>query len=102
MKIKIKARLEISDHDGYCSGSECEYKTEIITQIVELSQKKYESCLSEIDTNVWTQFLDTPFIHSRGSYYCENSLESIDQGIDKHDFKYTILSVKTITDEITD
>lgn len=29
-KIKITAYLETSDHDGYCSGNECEYKKTII------------------------------------------------------------------------
>ena len=30
MKVKITAKLEISDHsDGYCSASECEYSHSI-------------------------------------------------------------------------
>jgi hypothetical protein len=38
MKAKITARLETYDHDGYCSGEECEYECKIIEQIVDVPE----------------------------------------------------------------
>lgn len=38
MKAIIKAKLEISHHDGYCSGEENEYKSDIQNYLIELPQ----------------------------------------------------------------
>ena len=34
MRAKITALLETSDHDGYCSGEECEYKIDEVVKII--------------------------------------------------------------------
>lgn len=33
MKVLLIVQLEISDHDGYCSGEECVYKSKNIRYI---------------------------------------------------------------------
>ncbi len=87
MKVKITAKLEISDHDGWCSGSECEYTHTIKTYIVNISDEEYYDGID------WIIFLPTPEINTFGSYYCDLSDESEKNNLSNHDYKYTIVNV---------
>ena len=97
--INIKAKLETSDHDGYCSGEENVYNSTIKTYLVTLPpnlvddiNKFTDEDLNKLSYN-WESLLPIPNIGG-GSHYCENSEESSNNGLDIHDYRYTILSVK--------
>ena len=96
MKAKITARLETSDHDGYCSGEECEYKCKIIKRIVNAPDQyktyKYGEIddLSEYD---WEKLLEPPEL-GEGSSYCSLSPECEENNLGVHDYRYTIISVE--------
>ena len=97
MKAKITAHLETSDHDGYCSGNECEYECKIIEKIINAPDQYKNFKLGKID-NIeeydWYKFLDEPGLNYYESYYCDLSWECNESGLDKHDFRYTIISVE--------
>lgn len=103
MKVIIKSKLETSDHDGYCSGGECEYEVKIQSHIADLpiEYKNYpEGKLVNFDEFKinWENFLPTPDL-SNGSGYCDLSSESDANGLDRHDYRYTILSIEIINPE---
>ncbi len=85
MKFKIVAKLEISDHDGWCSGGECEYTHTIKNYIVNIPDEEYYDGINLIN------FLPTPEINTWGSYYCDLSDESKKNNLSNHDYKYTIV-----------
>ncbi len=89
MKVKIKAKLEISDHDGYCSGNECEYSYSIKEYIVDIED-------ISVNLNNLIKYLPIPEINNHGSYYCDSNKESDDNNLDKHSYNYTILEVVII------
>ena len=99
MKAKITAQLETSDHDGYCSGGVCEYETKITTTIIN-TPKQYLSHslglidIDDLDEYDWVCHLKEPEINYSGSCYCDLSSTSELNGLDKHDYRYTILKVE--------
>lgn len=97
MKAKITARLETSDHDGYCSDAECEYECKIIEQIVDIPDQYKNSKPGKIDNLKeynWYKFLQEPRLNYYESYYCNLSPESEENGLGIHDYRYTIISVE--------
>ena len=91
MKLKIISKLETSDHDGYCSGGECEYECKIVENIVDVPEKyksnpkgilyKYDECDNIQDNDNdneydWEKLLPKPEINDSGSYYCKLSRKS--------------------------
>lgn len=86
---KITARLETSDHDGYCSGSECEYTSSVVEKVVK--RKK-----GDFNTR-WEDFLDHPNVQGN-SYYCRVSGQCKQAGLDQHEYRYTVLTVEEIPD----
>ena len=103
LKAKINAKLETSDHDGYCSGEECEYDVKTVTYIVDLPNeyKNYPQGkllnIDEFDVD-WENYLPKPILNN-GSGYCGLSEECVNHKLDIHDYKYTILSVEIINPE---
>lgn len=96
MKAKITARLETSDHDGYCSGEECEYECKIIERIVNAPEQYKNSKPGKIDDLSeydWENFLEPPELN-KGSYYCSLSPKCKENKLGVHDYKYTIISVE--------
>lgn len=91
---------ETSGHDGYCSGNECEYKKETLTQYVVLPNKYKQYPLGMI-TNAdefefsWATLIDTPDV-GHGSGYCNLSHESREHGLELHDYCQTIVSVEIV------
>lgn len=97
MKAKITARLETSDHDGYCSGDECQYECKIIEQIVDVPNQYKNSKpgkIDDIEEYNWYKFLQEPELNYYKSYYCNLSPESEEAELDRHDYKYTIICVE--------
>lgn len=101
MKAKITARLETSDHDGYCSGEECEYECKIIEHIVNApEQYKNYKCGKIADTSKynWINLLEPPELNN-GSCYCDLSPECEENNLGVHDYRYTIISVELVDDD---
>ena len=99
MKVKIISNLETSDHDGYCSGEDCEYKIKVVKTIVDLPTKyKFHSKgkINNLDEFDWIKLLPEPELNLSGSYYCDVDEECEANGLGRHDYKYTILSVEII------
>jgi hypothetical protein len=102
MKAKIISKLETSDHDGYCSGEDCQYECKQIETVVELPNMYKlhpKGKLSNLDEFNWVMLLPEPELNKTGSYYCNLSNECETNGLDLHDYKYTILSVEIIDNE---
>lgn len=100
MRVRITSKLETSDHDGYCSEGECEYKVKTKSHVVDLpiEYKNYPEGklvnFDEFGIN-WEDFLPTPEL-SDGSCYCDLSTESVANGLNRHEYRYTILSIEII------
>ena len=98
LKARITATLETSEHDGYCSGEECEYNVRTITydMVAPIEYKSYPegklSNLDEYDID-WIDLLPEPVLND-GSCYCSLPKECIDHDLSKHDYRYTILYVE--------
>ena len=97
--INIEAKLETSDHDGYCSGEENDYECTINNYLVELpkniivnEEDLTPKKLLDINYN-WESLLPEPNLHG-DSFYCYISDESKKHGLGCHDYRYTIISVK--------
>ena len=104
LKAKIIAKLETSDHDGYCSGGECEYEVKTVTYIIEVpcEYKNYPvGKLNNFDEYGidWDKLLPEPDLNNYGSGYCDLSDECDNNNLDKHDYRYTIISIELINPE---
>jgi hypothetical protein len=100
LKAKITAKLETSDHDGYCSGSECEYEVKKLSYIVDLPTEYNNYPLGKLhNLNEhgidWTELLPEP-VMNYGSGYCDLSEECHNHNIGIHEYRYTIISVEII------
>lgn len=118
LKLEITANLETSDHDGYCSGEECQYEKREIEKIKYVNldedrelknflENKYKDLLKnfflfeeileikDINNNIWEKYLndERPGSH-RGSGYCRITKEFCEAGLGHHDYNFQILKVK--------
>jgi hypothetical protein len=101
-KVLITALLEISDHDGYCSGEECEYESKQIVHLCNIPSfyEDYEiGNINDLIEHDWLQYLPELELNTHESYYCNLSDECEEAELEKHDYRYTILNVE-IVDEI--
>ncbi len=105
MWVKITCRLEESDHDGYCSGNECEYYDSIkefkycLCAIALGLYKKYkdypEGILEEFEEDEWKDILPEPEERDGcQSGYCDNGDECKKNGLGNHEHRYTILQIE--------
>jgi len=94
MKTKITAILATSYHDGYCSGETCGYKTERVEFVIEVPQGM-ENKISEEHYNDWQKYLPKQSMGG-GSYYCCLSDECEANGLDRHEYKYNIISIEVV------
>ncbi len=96
-RVSITALLEISDHDGYCSGEECDYTSRQIVHLCDIPKGVQKDCTDEtLNQYDWTQCLPQHELNDGGSGYCDNSAECEDAGLSRHDYKYTILKVEFV------
>ena len=86
----IDYTVETSDHDGYCSGSECEYDSYrlntsfVIPSDIDISVKKW--CKYRLKEKHESEM-------GGGSGYCDLSNESILHNLDLHECRVTIHSI---------
>ena len=95
MKVIIVVKLEISDHNGYCSEDECVYKKMHMRYIRKIPN---ENINKDLDDPYWINLLPEPLINNYGSGYCELSKECTDNGLGYHEYKYNILKIIIIDD----
>ena len=99
MKVKILSKLETSDHDGYCSGNDCDFEVKVVETIVDLPTLYIlypKGKLNNLNDFDWVKLLPEPNLNYEGSGYCCVSEECRIIGLGKHDYRYTILSVEII------
>ena len=106
MWAKISFLRETSDHDGYCSGAECEYEHELQTVVVKLSELPPQITFkngfvekAHLNLELWEQYLpeySCEFTENTGSGFCDVSDESDEHGLWKHDVRDTIVSIKRL------
>ena len=102
MKVNLTVKREVNDHDGYCSGAENEYVSNIITLKVELPEQ-YNSLSvgSTIIDYDWIKELKCiePDLNTDGSYYCDNGKIAVENGLGIHDYKLTVLTAIVVEDD---
>jgi len=122
-QLVLQIITETSDHDGYCSGEDCEYDRETNLETIEKSLSRQEIDKSPIlrnltayetvtDENTLTSLSHEFFSGeleklkreavdrvcvSGGSYYCGLSEECYSRGLEKHDclVTYRLLEFST-------
>ncbi len=101
-RITLSCKIEVSDHDGYCSDCDCEYDfylSHISGDLKDLP-KKYEKYsigyiikekeeLEEIANFLKAERHLAPSLHLDGSGYCNTSKESKENGLFQHDYRIT-------------
>jgi hypothetical protein len=94
MKVQLTVQIEVSDHDGYCSGNECEYTKKSVIKNVDMPDQT--DIFSE--TFKWDTYLTNliPAINENGSYYCYADPDAAEQGLGQHDYKITVTNVTVI------
>ena len=89
--IEITFKEEVSDHDGYCSGGECELSTRIYKKVVEVE-------IREITNNLqhFIKYADEVSCNDDGSYYCDLHEDAENAGLQHHEGRVTVLKVKLV------
>jgi hypothetical protein len=78
-------KVELSHHEGYCSGAENEYTTWVETPKL-LGEGDIEQERLKIE-----RLLEQRVTEEMGSGYCAVSEESESHGLQRHDFRVTYL-----------
>jgi len=81
-RVKVTCKLEISDHDGYCSDNENEYTEKVITKLLLNAE------LSTIEREF------TPNLNEDGSNYCNINKKAVEAGLGRHDWRITVMNVE--------
>ena len=89
--IDITFKEEVSDHDGYCSGGECDLSTRIYDKIVEVDVNEINN-----DLQYYIKYADDVVINDDGSNYCDLSEDAITAGLGHHDYRITVLKVNLV------
>jgi hypothetical protein len=95
ISIMITFKEEVSDHDGWCSGGECELSTRTYRKIVEIDFKElinnlqYFSKYGDRDENQMCMEFNQ-------SGYCEPSQEVSCVGLGCHEVRNTVLKIKLV------
>ncbi len=89
--IDITFKEEISNHDGYCSGGECDLSTRIYNKIVEVDVNEINN-----DLQYYIKYADDVIINNDGSYYCDLGDDAKIAGLGQHDYRITVLKVNLV------
>ena len=113
MPIKVFYKLETSNHDGYCSGDECEYtesdKTYVLSDhdLSDFCGHDLDKVLldynngnrADMNADIYQalvkieQQLPQPDVGG-GSSYCGLSKECKQKNLDRHDYRITIIDME--------
>jgi hypothetical protein len=100
MSIKLLLTFveDKSDHDGYCSGNECELISKTYTRIINLP---HEEITNNLD--YYRKYADdVEMYRSLGYYksgYCKLSDEAVEVGLDRHDYLVKVARVEIIDED---
>lgn len=98
-QLKLKVRIEVSDHDGYCSGEESSYSRKTKNTYIELPHEfeMYNNGddISHENLMPYLKHL-IPKINHTGSGYCNPCEYSNKYGLECHDYRITILSASVV------
>ena len=89
--IAITFKEEVSDHDGYCSGGECDLSTRIYTRVVAVDASEITN-----DLHYYIIYANAVICNDDGSYYCDLGEDAKKAGLEKHDYRVTVLAVKLV------
>ena len=99
--VKLTIKIETSSHGGYCSGEECDYEAKTVDLRIPYQPKD--------DYHWWCRARGTLLNHNDslelfkkeindyevdcgwGSYYCGLSENCEKNGLERHDFRKTLL-----------
>ena len=94
VRIEILFKEEVSDHNGYCSGGECELTSRVYKKQVEVE-------IGEITNNLeyFEKYADE--VVGVGecccqSHYCDLGEDVVSAGLGAHDHRITILRVSLV------
>ena len=89
--VQITFKEEVSDHDGYCSGGECELTTRIYKKVIHVDVGEIANRLE-----YFTKYADEVICNEDGSYYCDLSDDAKNAGLQNHDHRVTVLNVELV------
>ena len=89
--IQITFKEEVSDHDGYCSGGECELTTRIYKKVIHVDVGEIANRLE-----YFTKYADEVICKEDGSYYCDVSDDAKTAGLQQHDHRVIVLNVESV------
>lgn len=92
--IRITAKLETSDHDGYCSADDCEYSSTLVVHDYCIPNDEITAAAAA--SSLYAKYLPAPKIHDGGSYYCGLHPRCVLAGLGKHDYRYTVISAEHV------
>jgi hypothetical protein len=95
---KITGVLETNDHEGYCSGDECEYKRKIVKKKILVPEQYKELQVGKIQhvkEYKWANHLPLPDINVYGSDYCRCDYKKSHR-LERHCYRYTIQKVEIV------
>ena len=100
---RITAKLEMNNHDGYCSGDECQYTKKIVKANIVVPDEFKDFPVGRCDKRKrrcekieykWANHLPLPDVNYSGSEYCE--CHKPEGGVGKHEYRYTIKKVEIV------
>ena len=102
--VKVVATLYVSDHDGYCSGGECDLSEECVSAVVDvpkcyLQQAAASGTVPLHPVKVWEALLPKLTLNE-GSYYCDLSARCVAKDLGQHDYRYEVQAVEVICREV--
>lgn len=100
LAVRVCATLFTSDHDGYCSGAECELEERDVEYTVDVPvaywlQATMEGTVPLEPTSVWAELYPDP-IEGGGSGFCALDPACEALGLDRHEHKLTVHSVEVV------
>jgi hypothetical protein len=100
---RITAKLEMNNHDGYCSGDECKYTKKIVKANIVVPDEFKDFPVGRCDKRwrrcekveyKWANHLPLPDVNYCGSGYCE--CRQPEGGVGQHEYRYTIKKVEIV------
>lgn len=92
VRVEILIKEEVSNHDGYCSGGECELTTRVYKKQVEVE-------MGEITNNLeyFEKYADKVVCEDGvNSNYCDLGEDVVSAGLAAHEYRITIMRVSLV------
>jgi len=96
--VKVKFLIEKSDHNGYCSDSECYYSVDINKFYIQIDTTLSTDVNETIIRNKIIQVTKRS-VTCEGSGYCNRDEQCEERGLSSHDERITIIEPNWIEDK---